>query len=706
MIVSNFCRVRSFPVRHAFLRVIASAIIGLLGAVGGRAALPANGLVGHWRFDALEAGRVADLSHVGNPMLVEHGAAHAEVGSARSLECDGFESGARLDERSPLQFAAGLTLAVWVYPSRPRGYELLLGRPNPNSSWTTPVTGIFLSDARPVFGLFGVGKKLVLEGPELPLRSWSLIVATSDGRKAVLWVNGRQVAESEQLLSVPAASGQPWLFGRSQTQYFRGRLGDCLVWNRALGSAEVAAVGEETAQRYVPSGAAAGSAGARGLDRTVEVESPGSRPDGIWRSRPTRTLAGLEGFRPGELPATDRWGGRTDRPALRATGFFRTEEINGRWWLITPAGHLYWNVGVNSVRPARSVPAAGVGAFAASATRELRAHGFNGLGNGGVSALQAAPDALPWTVRLSVIASFAKEHKQTYPTSGHTGFTEQCFPVFHPDFPAWARRETAALAATAKDPSVIGIFTDNELQCPVDLLDRHLRLPADDPYLRHGRAAALAWLAARGQGADPAVLTLKDRYQFIAYVFETYGRIVHEAVRAVDGQHLILGPRFNVHRGQFDNPWFWPAVGRWIDVVAVNYYALWGPQRDEIQGWSDAMRRPVMLTEWYSKALDAPQLANTKGAGWVVRTQADRARYYQHFALAAYATPALVGFHYFKYLDDDADSVALDSAGGANKGLYRADGSPWPELLEAARAVNRQVYPLIDFFDARTARAR
>ncbi len=176
---------------------------------------------------------------------------------------------------------------------------------------------------------------------------------------------------------------------------------------------------------------------------------------------------------------------------------------------------------------------------------------------------------------------------------------------------------------------------------------------------------------------------------------------MHDAVRAVDRNHLILGPRYNNHRGQFDNPWFWPAVGSWIDVVAVNYYALWGPQREEIQEWSAATQRPIILTEWYSKAADAPGLANTNGAGWLVRTQADRAKYYQPFVLAACETPALVGFHYFKYLDDDSDSVALDSAGGANKGICRADGALWVELQDAARAVNRQVYPLIDFFAQR-----
>lgn len=665
------------------------------------AAIPAAGLAGHWRFDSAAADRVADLSPAGNPLVLEHALFHPEVGAARSLDCDGFEAGGRVDERTPLRFPGGLTLAVWVWPVRSRGYEPVVGRPNSNPSWTTPVTGLYLSDARPVFGL-SAGKKLLLEGPELPLRTWSLVMATVDGRQATLWINGRKVAEASQSLPVPPAGNQPWFIGRSLTQYFRGRLGDTLLWSRALAPEEIAAVFSETAPRYPGTGAAAAATALRWRDRFVDVESPGSRPgNSPWRIRPTRTLAGLDGFTAAEPSTSDPWGGRTDRPSLRATGFFRTEKIDNRWWLVTPAGHLYWNVGINSVRPPRATPPPAPATFAAAATRELRAHGFNGLGNGGVSALQSVPQALPWTIRLSVISNFAKEHKQTYLTSGHTGFTEQCFPVFHPDFPAWARRQADVLAATVGDASVIGIFTDNELQCPVDLLDRHLRLPADDPYLRHGRAAALAWLAARSRPADAGTFTLKERYQFIAHVFETYVRIVRDAVRAVDRNHLILGPRFNVHRGQFDNPWFWTAVGPYIDVVAVNYYALWGPQSEEIQVWSNSMQRPVMLTEWYSKAMDAPKLANTNGAGWLVRTQTDRARYYQHFALAAFETPALVGFHYFKYLDDDADSVALDSAGGANKGLYRADGTPWSELLEAARAVNRQVYPLIDFFDAR-----
>jgi hypothetical protein len=97
--------------------------------------------------------------------------------------------------------------------------------------------------------------------------------------------------------------------------------------------------------------------------------------------------------------------------------------------------------------------------------------------------------------------------------------------------------------------------------------------------------------------------------------------------------------------------------------------------------------------------MDAPGLANTRGAGWLVRTQEDRARYYQHFALKALEIPTVVGWHWFKYLDDPAESTALDSAGGANKGMFDLEGKPHRPLLERARAVNREACRLIDFFD-------
>lgn len=45
----------------------------------------------------------------------------------------------------------------------------------------------------------------------------------------------------------------------------------------------------------------------------------------------------------------DRYGGRTDLPAMRATGWFHTQKQGDRWWLVTPEGHAFFSLGVNAV---------------------------------------------------------------------------------------------------------------------------------------------------------------------------------------------------------------------------------------------------------------------------------------------------------------------------------------------------------------------
>jgi len=49
------------------------------------------------------------------------------------------------------------------------------------------------------------------------------------------------------------------------------------------------------------------------------------------------------------LKDRDIWGGWAQGPQRRATGWFRTEEINGKWWLVTPDGTLFLSMGVDCV---------------------------------------------------------------------------------------------------------------------------------------------------------------------------------------------------------------------------------------------------------------------------------------------------------------------------------------------------------------------
>lgn len=49
------------------------------------------------------------------------------------------------------------------------------------------------------------------------------------------------------------------------------------------------------------------------------------------------------------LPDRDEYGGWAAGPTLNATGFFRAAKRDGKWWLVTPGGHLFLSFGVNSL---------------------------------------------------------------------------------------------------------------------------------------------------------------------------------------------------------------------------------------------------------------------------------------------------------------------------------------------------------------------
>jgi hypothetical protein len=49
------------------------------------------------------------------------------------------------------------------------------------------------------------------------------------------------------------------------------------------------------------------------------------------------------------LPDRDEYGGWAGGPQLEATGHFRTVKWDGKWWLVTPSGHLFFLLGMDTV---------------------------------------------------------------------------------------------------------------------------------------------------------------------------------------------------------------------------------------------------------------------------------------------------------------------------------------------------------------------
>ena len=299
------------------------------------------------------------------------------------------------------------------------------------------------------------------------------------------------------------------------------------------------------------------------------------------------------------------------------------------------------------------------------------------------------------------MADFAAGKSIAWQVSGHKGYPDKVWPVFHPDFEPFCNTYAQKLVVTRDDPYCIGHFSDNELQTPEDMLDRTLKLDLQKyPDMKYNVEEARRWLADRkGRESGLDDIDDSDRIEFIGHMFDRYYRLTTEAIRRVDPNHLCLGSR--LHGSATRMPLVFRKAGQYVDVLSVNYYYKWDPDPEQTAMWVEESGRPFIITEWYAKGHDTG-LENSSGAGWLVKTQADRARFYHNFALGLIETKNCVGWHWFKYVDNDPEDTAVDPSNrNSNKGVVTCNYKPYTELLEPMKRLNDNVYSLIDYFDGR-----
>lgn len=408
---------------------------------------------------------------------------------------------------------------------------------------------------------------------------------------------------------------------------------------------------------------------------------------GKWKETAATTVGDLKGFVPSGATRISQYGGRADSKT-RATGFFRTEKVAGRWWLVDPEGCLFISAGVCSVLTSQKdvgdTELKTTGNWAAATSKLMRSSSFNTLGCWSDWEAFKAENRMPYTPRWNFMSTFAKKLGVTEKAFGHTGFKDGCMPIFHPDFESFCDEHAKQLAETKDDPWLLGHFSDNELPFRPNMLDLYLALPHDSP----GHLAAKAWWDRhRIETGEPdrQKRSQEDQDAFLEYVANRYYTIVGAAIRRYDPNHLFLGSR--VH-GRCIRPATFRG-SKSVDVVSVNYYHRWSPEPERIAEWAEAAGRPVLISEWYAMAVQGGD-EEIRGAGFKVKTERDRGLFYQNFTLGLLRHPDCVGWHWFKYSgDDDLKEI----------GIVDRNYRPHTELLDLMGQVNKQVYPLVDFFD-------
>lgn len=446
-------------------------------------------------------------------------------------------------------------------------------------------------------------------------------------------------------------------------------------------------------------------------DKTIRVNTRKNSNDSVWKAYDAQTVKELPHYKSKKAPSLSTFGGyQINRQ--QATGFFRTQLIGQRWWIIDPEGYPFHH---------RAVVAFGQGSsdgqqqafkqkfgsdsiWVEQETGMLRNYGFNGAGAwSATEEIRHSSHPLVYTVIVNPMGGYRGEHIRKfggkYHTAGWQGYRFDLPMVFDKRFDDYVEKSIQPLSRYKDDPYLLGYFTDNELPWRNDALDRHLTLLAKDEA---GYLAAKEWLDKRkGKDATLADITKEDRMEFTAYFFETYMKKITTALRKADPNHLYLGCRFNQEKEQeLSNPYIFGIAGKYMDIISINHYQKWQPSQMQMNDWGKWSGKPFLITEWYIKGEDSG-LPNATGAGWNVANQNDRGLFYENFTIELLRNPYSVGWHWFRYQDNDPLDMKTDPSNrDSNKGVVNSNYTPWTPLLKRMANVNMQVYPLIEYFDS------
>jgi hypothetical protein len=430
--------------------------------------------------------------------------------------------------------------------------------------------------------------------------------------------------------------------------------------------------------------------------------------DVMWIPRPSYLFSELKNFEE-KTVSLDKYGGNTEIN-LESTGFFHAKKYKGRWWIVDPEGHPWYSVGIGAVRMNKSANGeealkqkfGTIEKWSEETVNFLWDNSFNCFGGSSdpETLNKVKTRRIPYFESPRVIRDFYRSLGVSTDYSNldngiEDHYKKSMLPVFHPDFRSFSFKYfEEKISHLKEDPYLLGYFSDNEIPFSGEVLYEFLKLEDNNPE----RIVVETWLSDNNiNRQNDGSYIQSDLNRFCGFYAETYFKIAKEAIMAADPNHMYLGSR--LHRVATYVPEIWKAAGKYVDVIAYNMYREWTPPYEQMDLWSTASGKPFMITEWYAKGEDSG-LANTSGAGWLVKTQKDRALFYQNFSLGLMETKNCVGWHWFKCVDNNPGDTSVDPSNrDSNKGVVTFDYKPYTELLDEMKRLNDNVYQLIDYFD-------
>ena len=430
----------------------------------------------------------------------------------------------------------------------------------------------------------------------------------------------------------------------------------------------------------------------------------------------------------------DRFGGWATGPRLKATGSFRTEKYEGKWYFVDPDGRLFFSQGLDVLIAHTDATRSGgheswfafpvtsatlpftdwnlrkkygtadyEPAFYATLSKRLEHWGINSIGDWGKPALITL-GRTPYTLQLT-------DYNPDLPRIA--GGKLKFYDVFDPAYikamqtlVATAATRNPAVTKSLTDPMCIGYFIDNELNFGnrgrQTLVDDILRSPATqaakqefarDLKARYATIEKLNrawgshyadWDALLAEtGSVPSSKGYKaDSDTFFRKTVDQYFRLCRDAIKSVAPDRLYLGCRFistdAVRKDLYD------ASRKYCDVLTTNVYAH-SVANFAGEGFPDM---PVLIGEFHFGILDRGMFSS--GVVNAGITQRERALAYIRFVQGALVHPNIVGTHWFQ-LRDQPLTGRWDGE-GYEIGFVDVADTPYEELTHAAREIGETMY--------------
>jgi hypothetical protein len=399
-----------------------------------------------------------------------------------------------------------------------------------------------------------------------------------------------------------------------------------------------------------------------------------------------------------------KFGGFADK-RVKATGYFRVEKIDGKWWFVDPEGYLFYSTG-----------STGIGARSEFARVQGREYMFSALPPSDKLAIPGSRPAtqtsrqggqsysyftwnlyrrfgddwynrwMDFTIRrmdnwgLNTIANWsdanlgASGRKPYVATLRGWGIETGIMgmpDVYDPGYAAMVDKAAEQQCAPKKnDPYLLGYFIGNEPPWP----NREQELVNE---ILAGNATPMqSELKKFLEGWD----TPERRREFIYKTYDIFIGTINRAIKKHDPNHLNLGLRFG---GSAPDEII--ASSRDFDVFSFNSYG-YTVNQNIIKRVTEITGQPMIIGEFH---FGVPERGLAPGLAQTVN-QEERAVAYRYYVENAAANPAIIGTHWFQWIDQPA--TGRFDGENYNIGYVDVTDRPYVELVNATREIFSRLY--------------